>query len=256
MNIKSNILVYFLVLIISVILLVVSIIFFNSCINIKITDYNTLFEKGKNLIQNQDFFNALQTFELMYKKGYKTIPVIINCVYLYKLTNQIDKLYLFLKHSSIDIGYNPLYKKYILKILSSSDYKWFISLKLIDYLNAPIIFFSLLLSSILLVFFIFKIKNKNKLKNLFVIFLTLNIIICCLFFLKMNYYFHQDEAICIEQTEIYNFPLKDSSPIFSIKEYVNVKILRYYDDFVLVKLNNGKKGWIQKKSILKVFHDK
>ncbi|GEM_PF-1966032 len=253
-NIKKNSFLFFLTMLFLVILIFTFYLVKEHYLNNKIAYYNQVFEKANRLMENQDFLKALSYFEGLYFSGFKTISVIKNCIYLYQMTNQTDKLYRFIRISFIDKGFYPEYKKYLCSILSE-DYKWIIKANLIDYINIYIIIFFELIS--LLIFFIslLSIKKDKKLKNIFFIILILNLIVLCLFFLKTGYYLHRNEAISIEHCDVFNFPLKDATPIFTIQEHVKLKVIGNFESFTLIKLQNDKSGWIKTKSILKVFNE-
>lgn len=217
--------------------------------------YKIKFEEGLNLIEKNEFNKALLLFESLYKSGYKTESILMNCIYLYNSTNRINDLYVFIRKSIIEQGFDLNYKKYLTEFLSD-DYGWFFKIYFFDYLNRSFIIITLTISFILLVIINFTIKKKNNMRFFRLLFILINFCIICLFFIKISYYFHRNDAISISQSDIYNFPTQDSEILFSIKDYINLKILKEFEDFALIKLDNGKTGWILKKNIIKVFNDK
>lgn len=218
----------------------------------KINYYNENFNKGLNYISEQNFNEAILIFKHLYDKGYRTNSVAINCIYLYQILNKPDHLYFFIRKSAIDKGFDPAYNKYLNEIITS-EYKNLIKIKPIDYLNITIIIFILLFSIIIFICSIILIKEVKKLNKLYFLIILINFIVICLFFIKLDYSFHRNEALSLSQSEVYNFPLPDSQSIFTIKEYMVVKIIKTFNDYILIKLPNGKRGWINKNNILKIF---
>lgn len=221
--------------------------------NVKV--YKIKFEEGLSLIDKKEFNKALLIFESLYKSGYRTESVLMNCIYLYNSTNRINDLYVFIRKSIIEQGFDLNYKKYLTEFLSN-DYGWFFKIYFFDYLNRSFIIIILIISFILLVIINFATKKKKNLRFFSLLFILINFCIICLFFIKISYYFHRNDAISISQSDIYNFPTQDSEVLFSIKDYINLKIMKEFEDFALIKLDNGKTGWIPKKNIIKVFNDK
>lgn len=221
----------------------------------KINEYDLLLNKALDLVDKQNFLEALDIFEEIYSKGYRTITIVQNCIYSYQMTNQMNKMYIFIRRASIDNGFNPPFNKYINSIIPD-DYSWLSKITFIDYINNFIIFLIILISILIVIIFYFITDDKKRLVVFYLILILLNIFFISLFFIKLSYYLHRNEAISINSADIYNFPIENLQPSFTIKEYLKLKIITYYGDFVLIKLPDGKKGWILKKNILKVFDDK
>lgn len=251
---KNHIFTISLIIIISSLIIFFSIEFFNY-FKSKVQEYDLLLKKAISLIDNQNFNDALSIFEDLYFKGYRTSSILKNIIYSYQITNQPEKMYIFIRLSSIDIGFNPIYRNFLFSILNE-DNRWLIKINFIDYINKFIIVILSLFFIILYLILFFTIKNKKRLILAFLIIISLNFLIFCLFFIKTSYYMHRNEAISIIQSDIFNFPILDSTPIFTIQEYIKLKIIKNYNDFVLIKLPDGKTGWILKKNILKVINDK
>ncbi len=254
-NNKNNLFTFLIKFIVLILFFLFSLSFYYYLMKNRFNQYDVMLNKALDLIDKQNFLEALSIFEQTYLKGYRTFTILKNCIYAYQMTNQMNKMYIFIRRASIDNGFNPIFTKYINSILAE-DYRWLTKINFIDYLNKFILFIILFISIILAIIFYFTINDKKRLLVFYLILIFINLFFISLFFIKISYYLHRDEAISINSTDIYNFPIKDLQPSFTIKEYIKLKIIKYYGDFVLIKLPDGKEGWILKKDILKVLDDK
>jgi len=81
----------------------------------------------------------------------------------------------------------------------------------------------------------------------------LNSFVFVLYFVKFSYLLHKNEALIFENTDIYEFPLIDSKIYFTTKVFYKATILENLDNYLLISLPNGKKGWVKSELVLKIF---
>lgn len=227
-------------------------------------ELESLMKTGNDLYQNKQYDEAIASYEAIIKQGYLSSDLYYNLGNAYYKTGQIGKSILFLE-KAIKVSPNNSDAAYNLRIVNA---------RTVDKIQEiPPLFFikwwNILLSSftstgwqvIVFIFYILLlaciaayllIRNLQIQKYSF-IFGTMNIIALAvsviLFFSSLARESSKDYGVLMQSvTNVKISPDKQSEDAFVVHEGIKFKIEDEVNNWVKIKLSDGKVGWLQSNS--------
>ena len=241
----------------NIIFFIISIIFGNN----EITD---LYNNGINEYKNENYSNAIQFFNMILDIEYESEELYYNLGNSYYLKNNIPmSIWSYEKCLKL----NPLNKdaQFNLK-LSNLNVKDRIEIpkaplllklfRLLKTLLLPSEWILLWMISLLAISFLYSIRKIffiDFIKNIeFIIISILIILIFPGIFSIYDSYIINEGIIISSKIEVYSAPNTSSTELFNIHSGLKVDIEDFENNWIRIKLIDGKEGWIQSNQILEI----
>lgn len=230
-----------------------------------ISQNSHLFEKGKEQYRNQEYQSAINSWEEILKSEETSEALYYNLGNAYYKLNQIGpSIYYFEKALQLspndrDIKNNLAFAENaridLIEPLPKSIFsKWYQNLTGVFTYNgwAMVSIICSIGFAILFLLYYFSIKEKRK--RLFfagsMIMVLLLIVSISLAFLTFNDFKQQNLAIIFsEELDVKSEPSLGGSTIFILHEGTKVQVIATEADWVRIRLEDGKDGWIPKASL-------
>ncbi|MBC8527039.1 MAG: tetratricopeptide repeat protein [Candidatus Cloacimonetes bacterium] len=219
---------------------------------------------ANNAYQNLNYEKAKDIYESLINKGVKSFVLFYNLGNTYFKLKNFGLARLYYEKAA---KYKPLDKDLLLNIsLLKSKLKDKEESKepfLINVFHNIFYFFSINIQCIfVLVFFILimltvaglvlarRISVKKLLKLLLIIFSFCFMIFLIVTIARLSIFYNNNSAVIISETVFaYSGPSEDFPQVFTIHEGLKICIEKFDKDWVLIKLQSGNGGWVEKESL-------
>ncbi|MEA3475030.1 MAG: tetratricopeptide repeat protein [Candidatus Cloacimonadota bacterium] len=220
--------------------------------------------KANNAYQNQEYEKARDSYEELVKKGIKNFNLFYNLGNTYFKLENYGFARLFYEKA---LKFRPLDKDLIfnLELLKSrlkdkeetkETFLSHILKKMYYFLSINMLAIFVLICFILIMFTIVLVilANKSSTKRVIKVFMVILSILFMIFLIftvaRLHEFHNKDFAVIIDETVFaYSGPSKDFQQVFTIHEGLKIKIERFDKNWVLIKLQSGNGGWIEKDRI-------
>lgn len=222
----------------------------------------TLFDRANELYQQENFKEAIQTYEQILANGQHSVELYYNLGNAYYKLNQVaPAIYnyekaLLLDPNNSDVKNNLTFAqnmtidevKEVPKVGFSHWLSSFTSVYHYDiWAKIAIAFSFLLLFSFVGFYFSQKIIFKRALFSTMVVFLVFSILSIIIAVFEKNQTQNNNPAIVFaESVAVKGEPKESSNNIAIIHEGVKVNILESVDEYYKIELQNGSQGWLIK----------